>query len=394
MKNTYKLYSALPTLSEHKTWTEIDRESIRANYKGLSAKIKEQSPRTRIIAVVKADAYGHGADVYTKTLLLEGCDFFAVSSIDEALAVRRVCREEGSDADILILGYTIASQAKILAENNIITSIFSRDFALALEKEAKAAGVRVRAHIKLDTGMNRIGFDACTESSIERTVSEISEIFSSKSLALEGIFTHFSKADEESVENTRLQFERYSTVVSALEASGHSFAVHHVCNSAAALRHPEYHLDAVRLGIVLYGVNPADRFDFPLLPVMKLKTVISHIHTLAPGESVSYGGVFTADNERRIATLPIGYADGFLRAYGGAEIYIKTAHGSQKAPIVGRICMDQCMIDITDTDASLGDTVTLFGESCDDLPLLAKRAETIPYESLCLVSGRVPRVIV
>lgn len=393
MNKPYTLYSSLPRMLEHKTWTEINCDNIRENYSRLSGEISKRGQKTRIISVIKADAYGHGAEVYIKALLKEGCDFFAVSSIDEALAARKICLEQNAEADILILGYTIASQAKLLAENNIITSVFSCDFAEALNKEASAAGVKVRVHVKLDTGMNRIGFPATSDESAKQTVEAISRLFKSDNLSVEGIFTHFSKADEKDSENDALQFERYSSVLSALEERGCRFAVRHVCNSAAFLNHPEYHLDAVRLGIVLYGVNPSDAFDFPLLPVMKLKTVISHIHTLSKGESVSYGGVFTADSERKIATLPIGYADGFLRAYGGAQVYIKTKGGIRRAPIVGRICMDQCMIDITDTDAALGDTVTLFGESPEDLPRLAGIAGTIPYECLCLVSGRVPRII-
>jgi alanine racemase len=242
--------------------------------------------------------------------------------------------------------------------------------------------------------MNRLGFSTSSEECRAEAVDAISSLFGFDGLLVEGIFTHFARADESGVENDEIQFKKYSSVVSAIEERGHKFALRHVCNSAASLRHPEYYLDAVRLGIVLYGVNPSDIFDFPLLPVMKLKTDISHIHALSKGECVSYGGIYTAETERRIATIPIGYADGFLRAYSGAEVYIETKNGIQRAPIIGRICMDQCMIDITDTDASVGDTVTLFGENDSDLRSLSRLADTIPYECLCLVSGRVPRIIV
>ena len=187
------------------------------------------------------------------------------------------------------------------------------------------------------------------------------------------------------------QFHRFLAVCNALEQRGIPRLFRHACNSAAAVRFPDFHLDGVRLGIVLFGTQPSPVFSLSLRPVMKLKTVISHVHTLPPGETVGYGGCFGAKEERRIATLPIGYADGLLRAFSGGEVTVHTARGDFHAPIVGRICMDQCMMDITDTPANVGDTVTLFGNDPTELSQYAKRAATIDYECLCLISSRVPR---
>ena len=250
--------------------------------------------------------------------------------------------------------------------------------------------------------MNRIGFCARGDDEIAETVSELKSIAAYPSLDICGMFTHLSKADEEltSKENsdnafTRVQVERFKRTDRALLECGIDVTFRHVCNSAAAIGFPEYRFDACRLGITLYGVMPSPSADLcPLSPVMKLCTVISHIHSLPKGESVSYGGRYTADSDRLVATIPIGYADGFIRDYSGSELTVITQSGERRAKVLGRVCMDQCMIDVTGLDARVGDKVVIFGNDPCELETLAKMADTIPYECLCLITSRVPRIVV
>ncbi|MBO5682847.1 MAG: alanine racemase [Clostridia bacterium] len=398
MRKKYHLYSSMPMLGNHKAYAEIDSSALKHNYKTMLDHIHKENPNTVAICVLKADAYGHGAKNCCRALLEEGCRHFAVSSIEEAIDIRSVCDEMRIRADVLILGYTLPSQAALLAKYDIITSIVDADYAKELSREALAAGVTVKCHVKLDTGMNRIGFSAKSDAEIETSARAIAEIFEYPKLKVCGMFTHFAKADEtlepdSTDEMTKVQFERFKQLDAALLELGVDVKFRHVCNSAAAMRFPEYHLDACRLGITLYGTHSSRYVDsFGLLPVMKLCTVISHIHTLSKGETVSYGGTYTAEDDRLIATLPIGYADGFVRAYSGAIVTVLTDEGPKKAAIRGRICMDQCMIDITGTSAKVGDKVVLFGNSPSELTELAKMANTIEYESLCLVTSRVPRI--
>lgn len=387
-------YPDFPTLSSHKTWAEIDLAALRQNYRTLRDLTCGETER-RPIAVVKADAYGHGAARCVAALMDEGCDFFAVSCIEEAMAVRAVCPPER--ADVLLLGYTLPGEAALLASHDVIQTVFSRDYAEALSVAAAAADVQVRVHVKLDTGMNRIGF-LTASADLEETVAAIAAIADDPHLELCGLFTHFARADETDPAPIDAQFARYNAVIDALAARGIDPGMRHVCNSAAACRYAIGRLDAVRLGIMLYGAPPVHGFDaicpVSLTPVLRFCTRIAHLHTLAPGEAVSYGGRFTADTPRTIATLPVGYADGFVRAFGGASVSVATADGPCEAPIVGNICMDQCMLDVTGLRAEVGDIVTLFGDCPERLRDLAERAGTIDYEPLCLISGRVPRVFV
>ncbi|MBR4873625.1 MAG: alanine racemase, partial [Clostridia bacterium] len=245
--------------------------------------------------------------------------------------------------------------------------------------------------------MNRIGFPVRTDGEVARAIHDIALIRTYRSLSIEGLFTHFARADEASgpvaTGLTATQRVRFVAVRDGLATLGLGDLCCHVCNSAAAIRFPDFADDAVRVGISLYGCEPSDALrGLDLRPVMRLRTLVSHVHTLPAGETVGYGGTFRADGERRIATLPVGYADGFLRAFGGARVRIETASGEILAPIVGRICMDQCTVDVTDTDAAVGDKVTLLGSDPEDIRDLARRAGTIPYEVLCLISARVPRL--
>lgn len=387
----YYLYSDMPKLFEHKVWAEIDTAALAENFKILCSRV----PDVRHICVVKSDAYGHISDICVKTLMDAGCSFFAVACIEEALKLRAVC---GSGADILILGYTAPSQADSLAENDIIQTIISEDYARALSSSAGEKHCRVRAHVALDTGMNRVGLSATNDMLCDRAADLIRQLNGDANILLEGVFTHFAEADGEYsvavAENskTRIQFERFERIRKSLKKELPELFFH-ACNSAAALRFPEYKLDGVRFGISLYGVCPSGYFERITRPVMSLYTVISHIHTLESGEGVGYGGKYVRDMKRTIATLPIGYADGFLRAYKDFCVTVRTESGDFKAPVVGNICMDQCMIDITDIPARVGDKIVIFGEDPEDLTKLAALADTIEYEVLCLISARVPRIL-
>lgn len=400
MKKKYHLYSSMPMLGNHKTYAEINLGALKHNYRIMRGEISRDSKDTIMMCVLKADAYGHGAKNCCRALLEEGCRFFAVSSIEEAIDLREVCDDFGADADILILGYTFPSQASLLAKYGIITSLVDAEYARRLAVEAELAGVRVKCHVKLDTGMNRIGFSARNDGEIEKAAEEISEISRIESLDICGMFTHFSKADEDidgdaPNTQTKIQFERFKKTDKALLARGVDVKFRHCCNSAASMSFPEYYLDACRVGITLYGTHTSEAVKkYGLEPVMKLCTVISHVHTLPSGEAVSYGGIYEADTDRVIATLPIGYADGFIRAYGNAELDVMTDAGTERAVVRGRICMDQCMIDVTGTHAKAGDKVVLFGNRPEQLTALAKKADTIEYECLCLVTSRVPRIVI
>ena len=397
-KEARRLYAGLPIVREARTWAEIDLDALCHNYRTITAHLQARAGRhVPVICVIKADAYGHGAGAVARALLDEGCRTFAVSCIEEGEELRSVCREVGIKADILVLGYTRPSLAARLAKNDLITALVSTEYACELAKRAAAAGVCVRAHVKLDTGMNRIGFPTRTEKEISTAIHDIALIRTLKGLRIEGMFTHFARADEANTDIpdglTRTQWDRFRAVREGLRTLGIDGLLCHVCNSAAAIRFPDCAEDAVRMGISLYGCEPSEELRvLDVKPVMRLHTLISHVHTLPPGETVSYGGTYSADTPRRIATLPVGYADGFLRAYSGARVRIETREGEVLAPIVGRICMDQCMVDVTDMPVAVGDRVTLFGAHPEDIRDLAQRAGTIPYEVLCLISARVPRL--
>ncbi|MCD7776621.1 MAG: alanine racemase, partial [Firmicutes bacterium] len=269
---------------------------------------------------------------------------------------------------------------------DIRQTVFSSEYAKALSDEASRLGCRVKVHFKLDTGMNRIGFGYG-----DGTPELIAEAAGLEGLIPEGLFTHFARSDEEESEPTRVQFEKFMGVKSALEDMGIKLLCH-VCNSAAILKYPEYHLDMVRAGIILYGLMPSEFVGSEelLTPVMSFKTVVSHIHTVHAGEAVGYGGTYTTEKDIKAATISIGYADGFIRKFSpGGVVYID----GQPAPLIGRVCMDQCMADISDIpDVKIGDEVTVFGEPRDMIENLAHVAGTINYELVCLIGKRVTRI--
>lgn len=369
-------------------WAEIDMNAAEHNFNLIKSKL---NPQTKLCCVVKANAYGHGAVYLSKLYEKLGADFFAVSNIEEAMQLRN----NGIITPILILGYTPTSCASILAENNISQSVFSLSYAKALSKSAEADGVKVKIHIKLDSGMGRIGFDCIHKR--EDMLESISEVCNMQGLENEGIFTHFALADdgEDGAEFTRLQYERFISAVEDLRARGIEFEIKHCANSATTFAYPEYHLDMVRVGVVLYGIAPSYKVSGceGLMPVMSLKSVISMIKEIEEGDTVSYGCTFVADKKTKIATAPVGYADGFWRsnAENGTQMLIR----GQRVNIVGRVCMDQLMLDVTNIKGVReGDYITLIGADRDEMisvDELAKNNGTIGYEMICSIGERVPR---
>ena len=369
-------------------WAEIDMNAAEKNFNIIKSKLSEG---TRICCVVKANAYGHGAVYLSKLYEKLGADFFGVSNIEEAMQLRN----NGIRTPILILGYTPASCASILAENNISQSVFSYSYAKELSKSAAAEGVRVKIHIKLDSGMGRIGFD-CIHGD-ERMIDTVAEVCKMDNLDAEGIFTHFAVADEgaDGREFTKLQYERFSSAIASLGARGIEFKIKHCANSATTFEYPEYHMDMVRVGVVLYGLAPSHKVQGceELSPVMSLKSVISMIKEIEAGDTVSYGCTYTAEKRTKIATAPVGYADGFWRsnADNGTEMLIR----GQRVKIVGRVCMDQLMLDVTDVKGVReGDYITVIGADKNGFigaDELAKNNKTIGYELICSIGERVPR---
>ncbi len=384
----------------------ISKEAIAGNYRTICRHLAEgcsgQVPQ--VIATVKANGYGHGVDTMTQVLGDEGCGFFAVSSEREALEVRALEENRGRHPAILILGYTFPENVPMMVGADIACTAVSPAHGLALAEAAKAAGMVLKIHIKLDTGMHRVGFACDTADRRAETVAAIASLSHHPHLQIGGIFTHFSCCDDEMLDGllapgetvplTETQFARYKAVVDGLVQEGVDVGIRHAANSAAILGYVPAWLDAVRAGIILYGLAPDGKpwgEDDGFAPVMTLETCVAHIQTLLPGEHVSYGATYTATEPRTVATLPIGYADGWIRAYAGAFVTI----GDGRFPVIGRICMDQCMVDITGWEERIhvGDKVVLFGgDRGESLAALAKKAGTIVYECTCHISERVPRI--
>lgn len=371
-----------------RTWAEIDLDTVKHNYNVIRSCIADG---VKLCCVVKADAYGHGSKELAALYEKLGADFFAVSNLEEAIELRRM----SITLPILILGYTPAAYAKTLANNNITQAIVSSDYARELAAGARELGVTVNVHLKIDTGMSRIGIMCQTDDS--QALTEALSVIALKGLNVTGMFTHFAVSDEKEegrayTENQIARFKGLADELKKRGVVGDDF-ICHCSNSAAIMDYPQAHMDMVRAGIILYGLAPSEKLkgQIDLRPAMSIKSVIAHIKTIGKGTTISYGRTFTAEREMRIATVPIGYADGYIRSFG-KEAYMIV--GGKRAKVVGRICMDQCMIDITDIDSvKVGDTVTVIGGgvSMDDA---ANWAGTINYEVACLVGKRVPRVYI
>ena len=368
--------------TQTRTWTEIDLSNLEHNYRALRAMLPQGC---RFLGVVKADAYGHGAVQVARRLETLGAEYLAVACLDEALELRQA----GITTPILILGYTPTDRAEALLDNGITQTVYDVEMARVLSNAAAAAGKTLKIHVKADTGMSRLGW-LCGGEDQSAAVEAIAQVCALPGLEAEGIYTHFANADGDE-DYTMLQFTRFLDLLEALKERGITFAIRHCAASAAALKFPCTHLDMVRPGIALYGHYPdpsCEGLDGPgLRPVMTLKTRVASVKAVPAGTPVSYGCTHVLDRETKLAALTIGYADGLPRLCSDKlEVLI----GGQRAPVVGRICMDMCMADVTGLDVAPGDEVEVFGEH---LPIedVAALAGTIQYELLCAVSPRVHR---
>ena len=372
---------------EKHCWAEIDLDALAANYRHI-----RRHAGGPVCGVIKADGYGHGALAVADTLRAAGCAAFAVSCLSEA----RQLRDHGIAGPILILGYTDPAFADELAALDITQTLFSAEYGAALSAAASAANCTVACHLKADTGMGRIGFALRTD--FEASVREMEACFSLPGIRVAGVFQHFAAADStraEDIAYTQNQHALFVRAVDRLRADGFDPGVTHCANSAAQLLHPEWRCDLVRAGIILYGLAPSGQVGSPALrPAMRLKAVVTHVKQLLPGQSVSYGRAFTARQPMRVATISVGYADGYPRRL--SNLGAVTIRG-KAAPVLGRVCMDQTIVDVTDIPGvQPGDEVLVFGPGAapgaDTADTVAEKTGTINYEIICGISRRVPRV--
>lgn len=364
-----------------RTQAKIDLDAVEYNYNNTRAKLPQGC---KLLGVIKADAYGHGA-VELARFLENKCDFFGVACIEEAVELKKA----GIKTPILILGYVAPAFYDLVVKYDIRIPVFSYDTAKALSDEAVKQGKTVPFHFCIDTGMSRIGFQVNEESA-----DVCKEICALPNIEAEGLFSHFATADESDLTKALAQREKYKKFVEMLESRGIQIPIKHLNNSAGIMNFDEY-FDMCRMGIILYGLYPSEEVDKSLLdikPVMSWLTHISHIKTLEAGREVSYGGTFKTTEPRVIATIPVGYADGYPRCLSNKG---RVIINGQYAPIVGRVCMDQFMVDVTDVDgAELDSTVTLVGKDGDaelSMEEVSNAAYSFNYELPCRVARRVPR---
>lgn len=371
-----------------RTWAEINLDSLRHNANIIQ---KSLPSGTEMLAVVKADAYGHGDRAVSRELEDIGVSWFGVSNLEEGISLRAA----GIRGQILIFGFTPPSLAKELAQHRIIQAVLGEEYARELGAAAIKAGVQVEGHLKLDTGMGRIGFVIGHDGG---GLEPLAEACALPGLSITGAFSHFSSSDdlsEEGIAYTMEQTRRFSQAISGLRARGIPLPFCHLQNSAGIVSYPECRFSAVRAGIILYGHSlpflPGKGLD--LRPVMSLRSTVAMVKTVKPGDCISYSRTFRAEREMRIATIPVGYADGYLRSFSNrAEVIIR----GKRCPVVGNVCMDQLMVDVSHIPGvQPEDVVTLAGRDGDEeitFAQLAELAGTIHYELLCLVGKRVPRV--
>lgn len=368
--------------SMERSWAEIDLDALAENFEHIKGLLR---PQTKVLAVVKANAYGHGAVACAKTLLAAGADYLGVATLDEAMQLRRV----GIAAPILILGYTAPEEAECLVREHITPTVYSLAFAQALSATAVRLQKRASVHLKINTGMERIGFNVTD-------VKTILQVCRLPGLETEGIFTHLACADEADSSNVHTQFKRFTDVIQALRVAGINIPLQHILNSAGIFDFPEYQLTMVRPGIILYGYYPSEyihRERAALRPVMSVKTQVIHLHKVMAGSGISYGWSYVAPRDMMVATVPIGYADGYKRLLSGKVCML--ADG-QRVPVLGKICMDQCMIDVSSVHTiHVGDVITVLGQenqSSVTADELAKLCQTISYEVVSTIGTRIPRL--
>ena len=373
--------------NKHRTWAEIDLGAIEHNYRVIC-----EAAKAPVLCVVKADSYGHGAVQVAQRLQSMGAPYFAVATVPEAVELR----ENGIKKPIIILGYIDAADMDTVAEYGITAPVYDEETAELLSAAAVRTGRDITVHYKLDTGMTRIGFFAYDN---DRTLDELKQVAALTHLHIEGVFMHFCVADsraEEDVSFTRLQYKRFMDMLSAMEGAGIKPEIRHCCNSGATILYPEFALDMVRPGIITYGNAPSEELEgaISLRPMMSLHSMVAQVRTVPAGTDISYGRLYRTARDTRVAVLPIGYADGLSRLLTGkASFYLR----GKLVPVIGRICMDMCMLDVSEVpDAKPGDIVTIFGYDDDGTLVpcerLAAAQGTINYELLCQISKRIPRI--
>lgn len=372
-----------------RTWAEINLDALKHNMKIIR---DFTAPSAQIMAVVKADAYGHGVKEVAETVLKCGATWLAVSMLDEAIELRNM----GIQAPILILSDNEPECAEIIVQMDIRQGVYSFETARMLSDAAVKTNKIVKIHIKIDSGMGRVGFLP------EEAPNMVEKISKLPNLEVEGIFTHFAVADEnseKSEEYTKKQFDIFYNVCEKIEKEKNiKIKLRHACNSAGILKYPEMHLDMVRAGIILYGLWPSDdtkKYDADFKAVMRLKSAISYVKRMDSGMSVSYGCTYTTERETAIATIPVGYADGYMRLLSNKG-YVYHENTKTVLPIIGRVCMDQMMVKADEAADNIkpGDTVVLFGDYETNMPTaegIGKLIDTVNYEIVCAVSRRVPR---
>ena len=372
-----------------RTWAEVSLDNLEHNYRAIKNHIPEGC---RFLGVMKADAYGHGAVPLSHALCELGAEYLAVSNLEEAIQLRR----GGVRAPMLILGYTPASFADTMVFMDITQEVHSLEYAKELDTALAGTNYILNVHLKLDTGMTRIGFFAYDH---ERTLPELLEVCGLPHLHVEGVFTHFCVADSKAPEDeafTRTQYARFTAMLDALAAHGIRPELRHCASSGATILYPELALDMVRPGIATYGHAPSEDAEgiLDLRPLMTVRTTVAQLREIPAGTSISYGRTYTAERDMRVAVLPIGYADGLLSGLSGK---VSFRIRGKMARSVGRICMDMCMVDVSEIPGiRVGDEAALFGYDTDGTLLpcerIAQQAGTISYEILCGISKRIPRI--
>lgn len=371
---------------EKHCWAEIDLQALRHNFH-----LVQQHSQSAVCAIVKADAYGHGDAVVAKVLQQEGATAFAVSCLAEGLRLRKA----GITLPILILGHTQPSQVDVLIEYNLTQTVYCLEYAQALEKELAPQSHTLSCHLKIDTGMGRLGFGFRKSSDLKEFVQQVAQTTALTHLSFEGAFVHFAVADslqQEDISYTKLQHQLFLQAISALKQEGICFSILHCCNSAASFLYPHWKMDWIRPGIILYGHQPSAQARLKgLLPALSFRTVVTQVKQLSCGESVSYGRIFSAPHSMKVATLAAGYADGYPRQLSNGGVV--TIH-DKPCPVIGRVCMDQMLVDVSLVDnIQRGDEAILFGSGAvQSVEQAAQLCDTIPYELLCRISRRVPRL--
>ena len=364
------------------SYVEVDLAALRTN---MAAVRQQVGADITVIAVVKANGYGHGAVEVSRTLLEAGAGMLAVALPAEGVELRQA----GLTCPILVMGSMLGREVPLTLEHDLMLTIFSEPFAHEVASQAQARGVRCPVHIKVDTGMGRLGVLA------EEALGVVPRIASLSGLEVVGVATHFPSADQADKTYTYEQVNTFRSILTGLEAAGLTFRYVHAANSAAIMDVPEAHFNAVRPGIILYGLPPSPEIlnPLPLTPALALKSVVTYIKDVPPGSPLSYGRAYTTERPSRIASVPVGYADGYQRALGNQA---RVAVGGRFAPVVGRVCMDQFLVDVTDLpEVAVGDEVTLYSSQADhpnSVESVARLLGTIPYEVVVSITGRLPRV--